>query len=91
MTDTAATHPIVALAAGIEISEERAAMLDVMSKRLTVNHSLTLHRDSVSAADVGAMIAYLEQAGMPPTATLRIDGTVGHTRMYATWSEEMQL
>ena len=81
------TNNIVSFAGAMGVTEERKAMLDLMGKRLTIDHSIVLHRDSVSAADLKAMIAQLERAGMPLTATLRIDGTDGHTRMYARWSE----
>lgn len=70
----------------LAITETREAALELQRRRLTVNHSLTLHRDSVSAADVKEMIAYLESAGMPAEATLRVDGSGNHTRMYASWS-----
>lgn len=70
----------------LAITEERTSMLDMMRKRLTVDHSLTLHRDAVSAADVKTMIAHLVASGMPAEATLRVDSTTGHTRMHARWA-----
>lgn len=82
------------LAEALLISEERQAEIDLDRKRLNVQHSLLLHRDKASAADVKAMIAHLERAGMPENASLSVDGThrtgnnPGHTRMYATWSTE---
>ena len=75
------------LADDVEITEERKAMLDRMHKRLTIDHSIVLHRDSASASDVKAMIEHLERAGMPLTATLQVDGNDNHTRVYARWSE----
>lgn len=61
-------------------------MLDVMNKRLVVDHSLVLHRDSVSAAGIRAMLDALTEAGMPDEATVKVDGADNHTRMYARWS-----
>ena len=84
MSDTAS---LLSFAEVTDITEERKAMLDLMDKRLTVDHSIVLHRDSASAADFKAMIEHLEKAGMPLTATLKVDGSANHTRMYARWSE----
>lgn len=79
---------IEALAASTAITEQRTAMLDLMRKRLTIDHSITLHRDAASAADVRAMLDHLERAGMPPEATLKVDVPDKHTRMWARWAEE---
>ncbi|WP_349862633.1 hypothetical protein [Leifsonia sp. WHRI 6310E] len=79
-------HPIEQLADDIAITEERTAMLDTMRKRLTIDHSIVLHRDSASAADIRTMLDHLAAAGMPPEATLKVDGTDNHTRMYARWA-----
>jgi len=76
----------------IALTEERSSMLDLMKKRLNIGHTISLHRDSASVSDVKAMLAHLERAGMPLTATLtvgsNVDG-VGHTRMFAKWSEDL--
>lgn len=77
------------LAATLCVSEERSTQLTLDRQRLTLDHSLVLHRDSASAADIKAMIAHLEAAGMPPTATLSVDGSKNHTRLYARWSTEV--
>lgn len=69
------------------VTEERKTMLDVMNKRMSLDHSIVLHRDSASAADVLAMIGQLQAAGMPLEATLQVDGNNHHTRVYARWSE----
>ena len=76
----------------IAVTEERSSMLDLMKKRLNISHTISLHRDSVSVSDVKAMLAHLERAGMPLTATLTVNGNadgVGHTRMFAKWSEDL--
>ena len=62
-----------ALAAALVVTQERTEMLDMMGKRLTVNHSLTLHRDSASASDVRAMITALTAARIPDDARLKVD------------------
>lgn len=70
------------------ITEERKAQLDLAGKRYAVDHSLTLHRDSVSVGDVKAMIRQLEAAGMPEYATLNVTTSttsVGYTRLNARW------
>lgn len=77
-----------ALADGVRITEERQEALDLERRRLVVDHSLLLHRDKASAADIRAMIRHLEEAGMPDTATLKVDGGHEHTRMYATWATD---
>ena len=77
------------LEAELVITEERTRALNLAHKRLTMSHSLVLHRDSVSAADIKAMIAHLEREGMPPEATLQVDGSKGHTRVYARWFTEV--
>lgn len=82
------SNDLTNLEESVAITEERKSMLDATRKRLWVDHRLTLHRDSVSAADLKAMIAHLEAAGMPAEATLRVDGTEGHTRMNALWSTQ---
>jgi len=69
------------------ITEERKAQLNVDRKRLTLDHSIVLHRDSASAADILEMVERLRRAGMPLEATLRFDGSDNHTRAYARWSE----
>lgn len=79
---------LVVLAGDVRITEERREALNLKRRRLVVDHSLLLHRDSASADDLRAMIAHLEAAGMPGEATLKIDGDGNHTRMYATWSTE---
>lgn len=79
--------PIEDLAEKLMVSEERSAQLDIDRKRLSLDHSIVLHRDSASAADVLAMIEHLQKAGMPLTATLRMDGPDNHTRLWARWSE----
>lgn len=80
---------ITELGETLAISEERQAQLDLQRKRKSIDHSLTIHRDSTSAADVKLMIAYLQEQGMPDTATLRVDGhSTGHTRMNARWATE---
>ena len=74
-----------------DVTEERKAELELSRRRLVVNHSLTLHRDSVSVADIKAMIRHLEAAGMPEHATLdvRASSDAGkHTRLWATWHTE---
>ena len=71
-----------------DLTEERKTELDLKRRRLVVDHSLVLHRDSASADDVRAMIAHLEAAGMPGHATLRVDGGRDHTRMWAQWHTE---
>ena len=81
-----------ALSDEIAVTEERSSMLDLMKKRLNIGHTISLHRDGASAADVKAMIAHLEWSGMPLTATLTVNGNadgVGHTRMFARWSEDL--
>lgn len=71
------------------VTEERKQELSLSHKRMAVEHSLVLHRDSTSASDVKAMIAHLEREGMPDSATLRVDGgSERHTRMWAKWSTE---
>ena len=77
-----------ALADEVRITEERQEALDLERRRLVVDHSLLLHRDKASAADIRAMIRHLEEAGMPDTATLKVDGGHEHTRMYATWATD---
>lgn len=77
-----------ALADDVRITEERREALNLERRRLVVDHSLLLHRDKASADDIRAMIAHLEAAGMPGVATLKMDGSHRHTRMYATWSTE---
>ena len=77
------------IAEDLLVTEERARALNLERTRLTVDHSLVLHRDSASAADVKAMIAHLEREGMPPEATLRVDGSDRHTRVYAQWCTEV--
>jgi len=79
---------IQALADALTVTEERTAQIALDRKRCVFKHSLVLHRDSASARDVKAMIAHLEAAGMPPTATLKVDGDNNHTRVWAAWSEE---
>ena len=76
------------LGAEVTVTEERKAMLDLMKKRLAVDNSIVLHRDGASAADLKAMFAHMERAGMPLTATLKVDGADKHTRMYARWAEK---
>lgn len=78
--------PITELADAVAITDSRRAQLSLDRLRLTVNHSLVVHRDAVSARDVKAMIAHLEAAGMPGDATLQITSTEGHTRAYGKWS-----
>lgn len=80
---------LTALAEEFTVTEERKAMLDLMRRRLVIDHSLILHRDSASAADVLAMVSQLQRAGMPLEATLSVDGSDNHTRMYARWSEDL--
>lgn len=80
------------LADALEITEERKTVLDLQSKRLTIDHSLTLHRDSDSADDIRAMLDHLAAAGMPGAATVRIDhGVTKHTRIHARWSVEPEV
>lgn len=72
-----------------DLTEERKTELDL--SRLAVSHSLTLHRDSVSVADIKAMIRQLEAAGMPEHATLDVRASTEagkHTRLWATWHTE---
>lgn len=78
-----------ALVDGVRITEERQEALNLERRRLVVDHSLLLHRDSASADDIRAMIRHLEDAGMPGTATLKMDGfSERHTRMHASWSTD---
>jgi len=74
----------------INIAQSRTEMLNVMKKRLSIDHSIALHRDSVSASDFKAMFAQLERAGMPMDATLKVTAANGHTRLWATWAEEAE-
>lgn len=79
---------IKSLAESLVIDEARSSQLALDARRIVIDHSLVLHRDKVSAKDLKEMIAHLEAAGMPETAALKVDGTDGHTRMYARWSVE---
>lgn len=76
------------LADKLAITEDRQAQLDLQTRRLIVRHSLVLHRDNASAADVLAMIEHLREAGMPLHATLKVDGPNNHTRVAAHWATE---
>lgn len=77
-----------ALVDDVRITEQRQEALDLDRQRLVVDHSLLLHRDKASADDIRAMIDHLANAGMPGTATLKMDGSHEHTRMYARWSTD---
>lgn len=76
------------------ISASRQEQLDLDRKRLSVDHSLTLHRDRASVKDLKAMIQLLEDQGAPEDATIRVDGQFatgkdkGHIRVSVTWSTE---
>ena len=83
---------VEALSDEIAVTEERSSMLDLMKKRLNIGHTISLHRDSVSVSDVKAMLAHLERAGMPLTATLTVNSNVngtGHLHIFARWSEDL--
>lgn len=83
------SEEVVALAESVVITEERKSMVDLLSRRTVIVHSVVLHRDGASAADLRAMIRHLEVAGMPGEATLKVDGPDGHTRVWARWAEEI--
>jgi hypothetical protein len=74
-----------ALADALTLTEERTSELDLGTRRLVVNHSLTVHRDKDSADDIRAMLDHLTAAGMPGHATVKVDGGQNHTRIWATW------
>lgn len=82
------------LADALVITEERQRALDLERKRLEVSHSLTLHRDKGSAADLQAMLDHLTDAGMPPEATVSVTtmndmkGRTAHIRLCAQWTTE---
>lgn len=76
------------LAEALTLTEERKTEIELGRRRLVVNHSLTLHRDKDSADDIRAMLDHLAAAGMPGHATVKVDGSNNHTRIWATWHSE---
>lgn len=78
-----------ALADAVTITEERRTVLDTLSRRVVAEHSVTLHRDATSVADLAAMLEQLRAQGVPEEATLRCDATTGHTRLWARWALEL--
>lgn len=77
------------------VSEERKTQLSAKDKRLVVEHTVHLHRDSQSIDDLRQMLDVLIEAGAPPEATLYINKTDnpesgsfvghGHLRVMARW------
>lgn len=82
------------------VTEERRAMLDLSRRRLTIEHSVHLHRDSQSIDDLRQMLDVLADAGAPGEATVHVQKTDhaesesfigrGHLRIYAAWHTEQE-
>ena len=78
------------------VTEERRAMLDLSRRRLTIEHSVHLHRDSQSINDLRQMLDVLADAGAPGEATVYVQKTSesfvgqGHLRICAEWWTEQE-
>ena len=76
-------------------------MLDLSRRRLTIEHSVHLHRDSQSIDDLRQMLDVLTDAGAPGEATVHVQKTDhaestsfvgrGHLRIYAAWHTEQEI
>lgn len=89
MSDT--TNPAAAADYDWTITEKRQAQLDLDNKRLVLNHSMTLHRDSQSIRDIRQMLDVLTNAGAPEDATISVDAHTGHhIRVHARWNEDVR-
>lgn len=83
------------------VTEERRAMLDLSRRRLTIEHSVHLHRDSQSIDDLRQMLDVLTDAGAPGEATVHVQKTDhaestsfvgrGHLRISAEWHTEQEI
>ena len=83
------------------VTEERRAMLDLSRRRLTIEHSVHLHRDSQSIDDLRQMLDVLADAGAPGEATVHVQKTDhaasesfvgrGHLRICAEWWTEQEI
>ena len=83
------------------VTEERRAMLDLSRRRLTIEHSVHLHRDSQSIDDLRQMLDVLADAGAPGEATVHVQKTDhaesesfigrGHLRVSAEWHTEQEI
>ena len=77
------------------VTEERRTMLDLSHRRLTIEHSVHLHRDSQSIDDLRKMLDVLTGTGAPGEATVHVQKTDhtesgsfvgrGHLRICAKW------
>ena len=80
------------LADDLLITEERTTQIALDHRLKTVDHTLTLRRDSASIADFKAMLGYLQAAGAPDVATIQVRTEVGERwkdiRVTAHWSTE---
>ena len=82
------------------VTEERRAMLNLSHRRLTVEHTVHLHRDSQSIDDLRQMLDVLTNAGAPGEATVHVQKTDhaaaeafvgrGHLRICAQWWTEQE-
>lgn len=80
------------------VTEERKRLLGLNGKRLAVEHSIHLHRDSQSIRDLRQMLDILVASGAPEDATVYVQKTGhpeaesftgrGHLRVMAKWSTE---
>jgi len=80
-----------AVSEALTLTQARQEQLDLQRKRLAVNHSLTLHREGMSAADIRAMLDALTAAGMPETASIEVatHRETKHTRIHAHWASPL--
>lgn len=80
-----------------DITEERKTQLALAEERLTVEHSVHMHRDSQTIRDLRQMLDVLVAAGAPEAATVHVQKTDhnesgsfigrGHLRISADWHE----
>lgn len=77
------------------VTSGRQVQLDAKTKRLNIEHSVHMHRDSQSIRDLRQMLDLLVEAGAPEDATVHVQKTDhpeagsfigrGHLRLMAQW------
>ena len=95
-TDPTPGMPTTAVDFDWTVTEGRKQQLDLDGKRLAVEHSVHLHRDSQSIRDLRQMLDLLVTNGAPEDATVYVQKTDhpeggsfmgrGHLRIMAKWS-----
>lgn len=77
------------LAEETTITTAREEQLSLTKQRKAIEHSVTLHRGAPSISEFKAIFRFLEEAGAPDEASIRIDTSDYSSRVIAKWRVEV--